>query len=217
MKYNEYIDLVNSIDVRVDYQHKLGCIYVKGNLYGCPFEIENLCHYTFTLNGVPLGLLITKHNNNKVEVKVEVIGKNNMDVYGEVLVPIYKNAEITSIPFDKEVFENKLKEELDKYNTVQSMLSNDIVTFLKRTNKLFKYSAVIEDTVDSMCGGIVVVGVLNGYAIFDSNKQFDNEDEFIKGVDIEEYKEQGLASPIEELDNETVIRLYLAYLGIDVG
>lgn len=217
MKYNEYIDLVNSIDVRVDYQHKLGCIYVKGNLYGCPFEIENLCHYTFTLNGVPLGLLITKHNNNKVEVKVEVIGKNNMDVYGEVLAPIYKNAEITSIPFDKEVFENKLKEELDTYHTVQAMLSNDIVTFLKRTNKLFKYGAVIEDIVDSMCGGIVVVGVLNGYAIFDSNKQFDNEDEFIKGVDIEEYKEQGLASPIEELDNETVIRLYLAYLGIDVG
>ena len=105
MKYNEYIDLVNSIDVRVDYQHKLGCIYVKGNLYGCPFEIENLCHYTFTLNGVPLGLLITKHNNNKVEVKVEVIGNNNTDVYGEVLAPIYKNAEITSIPFDKEVFE----------------------------------------------------------------------------------------------------------------
>lgn len=214
MTYKEYVSMVNSISVRVDYKTKLGAIYVNGNLYNCPFEIENLCHYNFTLRGYTFSLLIHRQDNKRVLVTIDILGADNVDPYGNEIEPIDKLAEITSIPFEKNTFEKELGKELEKYDAVSSLVANDIVTFFKRTDTLFKENAIIEDIHDSMCGGIAVVGVLNGYAVFDSNEQFDTLDTLKSKVDIDLWEEQGLVIPVEDLDNESVIRLYRAYLGL---
>ena len=214
MKYNEYIDLVNSIGVCVDYKNKLGYITINGNIHNCPFEIENLSHYTFSFRDYHFSVLIDKQNSQRVLTTISVIGKDNTDPLGNELEPISKLAEITHIPFDTALFDRELRKELDRYDNASSLVANDIVTFFKRKDVLFSNNAIIEDINDSMCGGIAVVGVLNGYAVFDSNEMFKTLDEMKSKVDIETWKEQGLVIPVDELDNESIIRLYRANLGL---
>lgn len=117
-------------------------------------------------------------------VRVEVVGVENEVVYIEVTKG--------TIDYDETIAKGIIEKILYDYYKVQDKLVVELITFFKQNDIIFKHPCIIENTDDTLAGGIKIQGIVKGRAIED--------------------KEEGNNSwDIAELSDEDIIRLYRWY------